>query len=77
MKINKQFSSGTLYELAIELGPRSDKKVEGALCALWNDLVLEGCYIHRDRNKEEFKKNKAKSFKYSIVWTLIWDSNPT
>jgi hypothetical protein len=40
--------AGGFYELAIELGPRSDTYLEAALLTLWQNARLEGCYLRRD-----------------------------
>jgi hypothetical protein len=41
---------GGFYELALELGPRSDERLRAALVALWRHSDLDGCF--RDRNQE-------------------------
>ncbi len=41
---------GGYYELAIELGPRSDERLQAALEAIWRYDGLEGCY--RESNLE-------------------------
>lgn len=41
---------GGLYELALELGPRSDDRLRNALRSLWSHPDLRGCFL--DRNKE-------------------------
>ena len=38
---------GGFYELAIELGPRSNARLEAALAALWQNPRLRGCYALR------------------------------
>ena len=40
--------SGGYYELAIELGSRSDERLLGALAAVWADPDLDGVYLSRD-----------------------------
>jgi hypothetical protein len=40
--------AGGFYELAIELGPRSDTRLESAPLTLWQNVRLEGCYLRRD-----------------------------
>lgn len=40
--------NGGYYELAIELGPRSEARLEKALLALWGNAGLDGCYVRRD-----------------------------
>src|SRR5690242_10116496 len=41
---------GGYYELALELGPRSDVGLRTALKALWGHRDLDGCFL--DRNRE-------------------------
>lgn len=41
---------GGFYELALELGSRSDERLEAALLALWTHPDLDGCY--KDRSRE-------------------------
>lgn len=38
---------GGFYELAIELGPRSDERLLAALTAVWSDPNLDGAYLDR------------------------------
>jgi hypothetical protein len=38
---------GGFYELAIELGPRSDDRLRAALEALWSHPDIDGCYLDR------------------------------
>jgi len=40
--------SGGYYELAIELGSRSDERLLTALAAVWADPDLDGAYLSRD-----------------------------
>ena len=40
---------GGFYELAIELGPYSDARLQIALARVWADARLEGCYGERNR----------------------------
>jgi hypothetical protein len=40
---------GGLYELAMEIGARSDDRLRAALVALWDHPALTGCYLQRDR----------------------------
>jgi len=40
--------SGGYYELAIELGTRSDERLLAALTAVWADPNLDGAYLSRD-----------------------------
>lgn len=41
--------NGGSYELAVDLGPADDTKLENALTAIWSHADLNGCYLHRDR----------------------------
>jgi hypothetical protein len=41
--------SGGYYELAIELGNRSDERLLTAMQAMWQHPSLNGCYIDRSR----------------------------
>jgi hypothetical protein len=40
--------AGGFYELAIEIGPRSDERLQAALEALWSHVDLDGCFLDRD-----------------------------
>lgn len=40
--------AGGFYGLAIELGPRSDERLQAALEAIWRHDGLDGCYGNRD-----------------------------
>jgi hypothetical protein len=42
--------SGGFFELALELGSRSDERLRAALCQVWAHPSLNGCY--RQRNAE-------------------------
>ncbi|MHC4086818.1 MAG: hypothetical protein ACYSWZ_03390 [Planctomycetota bacterium] len=44
---------GAFYELAIELGPRSDERLQLALSAIWQMPCLTGCYRDHNREPEE------------------------
>jgi hypothetical protein len=44
---------GGYYELAIELGARSDERLQDSLRAIWQMPCLTGCYVDRDREPEE------------------------
>jgi hypothetical protein len=48
---------GGFYELALELGPRSDERLQAALDAVWSDPTLEGCY--RKRDFEPFQQTRV------------------
>ena len=37
-----------IYELAIEIGGRSDERLEAALAGLWSYPLLEGCFLYRN-----------------------------
>jgi hypothetical protein len=39
--------NGGYYELAIELGPRSDERLAAAHAAIWRYPSIEGCYAER------------------------------
>lgn len=41
--------AGGFYELALEVGPRSDDRLGAALSALWGHPDLDGCYLDRVR----------------------------
>jgi hypothetical protein len=40
---------GGFYELALEVGPRSDDRLRAALAAVWSHPDLDGCYTDRAR----------------------------
>jgi hypothetical protein len=44
------------YELAIELGKRSDERLFEALKALWRNPSLQGCYLKNDVEPNEQKQ---------------------
>jgi hypothetical protein len=44
------------YELALEVGPRSDDRLRAALMALWQHPDLEGCYLHLDREPSDQRR---------------------
>ena len=48
-----QIWKGAFYELAIELGPRSDERLQLALSAIWGTPCLQGCYTDRNKAPEE------------------------
>ena len=39
---------GGFYELALELGSRSDERLLAALAAIWSDPDFDGIYLSRD-----------------------------
>lgn len=41
--------AGGEYELAIELGPRDDARLEAAIRAMWEHPALSGCFDRHDR----------------------------
>ncbi|WP_371589738.1 hypothetical protein [Streptomyces virginiae] len=45
--------SGGFYELAIEIGDRSDELLQLGLSALWRAAAIDGCYGRRDREPGE------------------------
>ncbi|MHC4624889.1 MAG: hypothetical protein ACYS4W_13410, partial [Planctomycetota bacterium] len=50
---------GAFYELAIELGPRSDERLQSALRAIWQTPCLTGCYTDRNREPQEQDRVEA------------------
>jgi hypothetical protein len=40
---------GGFYELALEVGPRSDDRLRTALAAVWSHSDIDGCYTDRGR----------------------------
>lgn len=45
--------AGFSYELAVELGPVDDARLERALRIIWSHADLDGCYLERDREPAE------------------------
>jgi hypothetical protein len=45
--------TGGFYELALEVGPRSDDRLLATLLALWEHPDLIGCYLDRTREPSE------------------------
>jgi hypothetical protein len=45
--------SGGFYELALEVGPRSDYQLRSAQTALWSHPDLDGCFLDRDREPDQ------------------------
>jgi hypothetical protein len=37
--------AGGFYELALELGPKDDARLEQALLAVWRDACVSGCFV--------------------------------
>jgi hypothetical protein len=55
--MEKQFTNdnswrGGFYELSIEVGPRSDERLQQLLEAIWKVPYLKGCYLDRDKEPE-------------------------
>jgi hypothetical protein len=44
---------GGFYELALEIGPRSDERLRSALTVLWKYPDLDGCFLDRSREIRE------------------------
>jgi hypothetical protein len=44
--------AGGFYEIALEIGPRSDDRLRAALAALWAHPDLDGCYPDRGREPD-------------------------
>jgi hypothetical protein len=44
---------GFFFELALEVGPRSDDRLRAALAALWQHPDLEGCYLDPGREPSD------------------------
>lgn len=44
---------GGFYELALELGERSDARLQTALDVMWSDRRLNGCFSDRSRQPDE------------------------
>lgn len=45
--------NGGFYELALEIGHRSDQRLLAALIALWKHANLDGCFLDRSREPSE------------------------
>jgi hypothetical protein len=56
--------TGGFYELAIEVGSRSDEQISAVLRAIWTHPDLEGCYL--DRSKEPYEQQKITSAQASL-----------
>jgi hypothetical protein len=50
---NQEAWSGGFFEVALELGPRSDERLRSALAVLWSHPDLDGCYLDRHRDPSE------------------------
>lgn len=46
---------GGYYELALELGPRSDRLLTSGITRLWEHPALDGCYLARDLEPDRQK----------------------
>ena len=53
---------GGFYELALEIGPRSDDRLRAALLALWAHSDLDGCYLDRCREPRDQPRTPPKLF---------------
>jgi hypothetical protein len=51
---------GGFYELALEIGPRSDERLRSALTALWKYPDLDGCFF--DRSREPIDQPRSSEF---------------
>jgi hypothetical protein len=51
---------GGFYELALEIGSRSDDRLQSALTALWKHPDLDGCYL--DRSCEPSEQPRTSEF---------------
>lgn len=45
--------TGGSYELAVDLGPVDDTRLEKALVAIWSHADVDGCYLELDREPAE------------------------
>jgi hypothetical protein len=52
---------GGYYELAIELGPRSDERLLSGLAAVWSRPDLEGVYLDRDLEPAQQRRHAVTS----------------
>ena len=59
--------NGGFYELAIELGPTDDDRLDRALVALWQEAGVEGCYGSRWEDPEAQEPTPRRSFCNAIV----------
>lgn len=50
---NSDAWSGGYFELALELGPRSDERLRTALCEVWRHPSLSGLYLKCDLEPED------------------------
>jgi hypothetical protein len=48
--------TGGFYELAMEVGPRSDKNAESVLSAIWSYPDLKGCFLDRSVEPADQKR---------------------
>lgn len=56
---------GGFYELAIEVGPRSDEQISAVVNTIWSHPTLEGCYL--DRNKEPYDQQKITPSQFALA----------
>jgi hypothetical protein len=57
---------GGYYELAMEVGPRCDERLQAALSALWSHPNLEGCF--RDRTREPSDQQRIAAALFDDGW---------
>jgi hypothetical protein len=57
---------GGFYELAMEVGPRSDDQLRAAILALWAHPDLEGCF--RDRKREPADQERVPPDLFDDGW---------
>ena len=53
---------GGFYELALEVGPRSDEHLQAALSAIWSHPAVSGCYLDRGREPGEQQRVSPKGY---------------
>jgi hypothetical protein len=58
---------GGYYELAIEIGARSDEHLLDALIAIWTHPTLEGCYLDRQKEPSDQPRIKPSADFLSIM----------
>jgi hypothetical protein len=68
---------GGYYELAIELGPRSDERLLAALTAVWSDPDFDGVYLDRDAEPRQQTRNAvtAESLRVDRLQGLVRSPN--
>jgi hypothetical protein len=55
---------GGFYELAIEIGKSPNENLHSSLIEIWNDPLLDGCYL--DRNREPYEQDKINPLNIKI-----------